>query len=51
MALLISERTPLFGFMEHGYRVAIVTAIATETLAIVALSAVLATLAMSRQRR
>ena len=51
VALLISERTPLFGFMEHGYRVAIVTAIATETLAIVALSAVLATLAMSRQRR
>jgi hypothetical protein len=50
VALLISERTPLFGFMEHGYRFAIVIAIASETLAIVALGALLATLAMSRQR-
>lgn len=42
LAVLVSERTPLFGFMEHGYRPVIVLAIAADTLAIVALSAVLA---------
>ena len=42
MALLVSERTPLFGFMEHGYRPVIVLAIAADAVAIVALSAVLA---------
>jgi hypothetical protein len=42
LALLISERTPLFGFMEHGYRPVIVLAIAADALVIVALSAVLA---------
>ena len=36
-ALLISERTSLFGFMEHGYRLEIVIAIAAGTVAIVAL--------------
>ncbi len=36
-ALLISERTALFGFMESGYRAAIVLALAAEALAIVAL--------------
>ena len=41
-ALLISERTPLFGFTEDGYRPAIVVAIATETVAIVALGTVCA---------
>ena len=37
-ALLISEHTPLFGFMEHGYRFAIVLAIASEAAAIVMLT-------------
>jgi hypothetical protein len=41
-ALLISERTPLFGFMEHGYRAEIVIAIAAETIAIVALGTLMA---------
>jgi hypothetical protein len=36
--LLISEHTPLFGFMEHGYRFAIVLAIAADAAAIVPLS-------------
>jgi hypothetical protein len=47
-ALLISERTPLFGFMEHGYRVEIVIAIAADAVAIVALGTVLA---LTWQRR
>ncbi len=34
IALLISEHTPLFGFMEHGYRFAIVLAIASDAAAI-----------------
>jgi hypothetical protein len=37
-ALLISEHTPLFGFMEHGYRFAIVLAIASEAAAIAVLT-------------
>src|ERR1700758_4045528 len=36
-ALLISEHRPLFGFMEHGYRLEIVIAIASEAVAIVSL--------------
>jgi hypothetical protein len=36
-ALLVSERTPLFGFMEHGYRFAIVLAIASEAVAVMVL--------------
>jgi len=36
-ALLISEQTPLFGFMEHGYRLEIVIAIAAEAVAILSL--------------
>jgi len=34
VALLISEQTPLFGFMEYGYRIDVVIAIATEVAAI-----------------
>jgi hypothetical protein len=34
-ALLISEHTRLFGFMEHGYRLEIVIAIASEVVVIV----------------
>ena len=41
VALLVSERTPLFGFMEHGYRFAIVFAIVSEALAVVALTILL----------
>jgi hypothetical protein len=37
-ALLISEQTPLFGFMENGYRQAIVIAIALEGAAAALLS-------------
>jgi hypothetical protein len=36
--LLISEQTPLFGFMEHGYRFVIVLAIAADAAAIVLLA-------------
>jgi hypothetical protein len=36
--LLISEHTPLFGFMEHGYRFAIVLALASEAVAIAMLT-------------
>jgi hypothetical protein len=36
--LLISEQTKLFGFMEHGYRFAIVFAIVSEAVAIVTLA-------------
>ena len=38
VALLVSEHTPLFGFMEHGYRFAIVCAIVSEAVAIGALT-------------
>jgi predicted signal transduction protein with EAL and GGDEF domain len=37
-ALLISENTPLFGFMEHGYRFVIVLTISSEAVAIVLLT-------------
>jgi hypothetical protein len=39
VALLISEHTPLFGFMEHGYRLEIVVAIVAEAVTIVGLGA------------
>lgn len=35
--LLISEHMPLFGFMEHGYRLEILIALAAEALAILSL--------------
>jgi hypothetical protein len=38
VALLISEHTPLFGFMEHGYRFVIVLAIASDAVAIALLA-------------
>jgi hypothetical protein len=40
-ALLVSEHTPLFGFMEYGYRFVIVFAIASEAVAIVTLTILL----------
>jgi hypothetical protein len=50
VGLLISEHTPLFGFMEHGYRLEIVIALAAEAVAIISLGAVLV-LARRRPRR
>jgi hypothetical protein len=41
VGLLVSEHTPLFGFMEHGYRFAIVFAIVSEAVAIIALTVLL----------
>lgn len=38
VGLLVSEHTPLFGFMEHGYRFPIVFAIVSEAVAIIALT-------------
>ena len=38
VGLLISEHTPLFGFMEHGYRFAIVLALLSEAVAIALLT-------------
>jgi hypothetical protein len=38
VALLISEHTPLFGFMEHGYRFVIVLTIAADAVAIATLT-------------
>ena len=38
VALLISEHTPLFGFMEHGYRFVIVLTIAADAASIVMLT-------------
>lgn len=37
VGLLVSEQTPLFGFMESGYRTVIIQAIAAEAIATVAL--------------
>jgi hypothetical protein len=38
VALLVSEHTPLFGFMEHGYRFVIVLTITSEAVAIAMLT-------------
>ena len=46
--LLISEHQPLFGFQEHGYRAAILIALAAEAVAVVTLVAYLATRARRR---
>jgi hypothetical protein len=48
VALLVSERQPLFGFQDYGYRAAIVIALAAEAAAVVTLVAYLATRARSR---
>lgn len=45
--LFISEHQPLFGFHEHGYRVAILIALAAEAIAIIALAGYLANRARS----
>lgn len=41
--LFVSEHHSLFGFQEHGYRAAIVIALAAEAVAVVTLAAYLAT--------
>jgi hypothetical protein len=38
VGLLVSERTPLFGFSEHGYRFAIVLALVSEAVVVVMLA-------------
>jgi hypothetical protein len=51
VALIVSEHTLLFGFMEHGYRFAIVFTIASEVVAILALGIFLAlSLTATRKR-
>jgi hypothetical protein len=50
VALLVSEHTPLFGFMESGYRVTIVVAIACEAAAVLLLGAALAPPGRQRPR-
>ena len=50
VGLLVSEHTPLFGFMEHGYRFAIVFAIASEAVAIVALTILLVDYRLTARR-
>ena len=51
VALLVSEHTPLFGFMEHGYRFAIVFAIVSEAVAVVALTILLVDNQMRTRRK
>lgn len=46
--LFISEHQPLFGFHEHGYRAAILIALAAEAVAVIALTGYLATRARSQ---
>jgi len=50
-ALWISETSGLFGFMDHGFRPAIVAGIAAEAVTIVALSAYLALVGAGSLRR
>jgi hypothetical protein len=42
VALFVSESTPLFGFMESGYRPAILVAIVSEAAAVLSLGALVA---------
>ena len=50
VSLLVSEYTPFFGFMESGYRLAIVLSLLTDGLAIVFLGAFLVLLALRWRR-
>jgi hypothetical protein len=50
VALLVSEQTPLFGFMEYGYRREIVIALASEAVAIVSLGIFVACAARRARR-
>ena len=49
-ALIVSEYTPLFGFMESGYRLAIELSLLFEGLATLLLAAFLATTALDRRQ-
>jgi len=49
-ALLVSEYTPLFGFMESGYRLAIELSLLFEGLATLLLSAFIAIVALGRRQ-
>lgn len=49
-ALLVSEHTPLFGFMEHGYRLEIVIALAAEAVATISLGAFVVCATRRRER-
>jgi hypothetical protein len=51
VSLLVSEYTPLFGFMESGYRLAIVLALLTDGLAILFLGVFLVLLWVGRHER
>jgi hypothetical protein len=48
-ALIVSEYTPLFGFMESGYRLAIELSLLFEGLATLLLAAFIATVALERR--
>jgi len=48
-ALIVSEYTPLFGFKESGYRLAIELSLLFEGLATLLLAAFIATVALDRQ--
>jgi hypothetical protein len=49
-ALIVSEYTPLFGFMESGYRLAIELSLLFEGLATLLLAAFIAMVALDRRR-
>ena len=49
--LIVSEHTPLFGFMEHGYRTAIVFSIVAEVAAMLLLGAFVTTSLSARHER
>ncbi len=50
-ALLVSEHTPLFGFMESGYRTAIVLTLVFDTLTTASLAVFVVTVARARRRQ
>jgi hypothetical protein len=50
-ALLVSEHTPLFGFMESGYRTAIVLTLVFDALTTVSLAVFVVMVARARRRR
>jgi hypothetical protein len=51
VSLMISEYTPLFGFMESGYRLAIKLTLVFDTLTTALLALFVVTLARSRRER
>jgi hypothetical protein len=50
VSLLISEYTPFFGFMESGYRLAIVLSLLSDALTIVFLGAFVVVVVLRRRR-